>query len=135
MPVLQWSQEYSVGLKTFDDDHRKLIGFINDLCDIAGTENAAAEIPEIFNSLVEFTLYHFVHEEETMREHGFLGLQDHILEHNKIRDRVADMIVRIISDPVGELDDLVTLLIDWLEDHMNTVDKEYGPFLKEKGIP
>ena len=34
MPVIKWRDSYSVGVEKFDDEHKVLLGLINEICSI-----------------------------------------------------------------------------------------------------
>lgn len=55
--VLNWKDEYSVGLHTVDSQHKKFLGIINELGDCIAGKQCIANGHQFF-----FSLMHFAHE-------------------------------------------------------------------------
>jgi hemerythrin-like metal-binding protein len=71
--------EISVGNDEIDSIHRELAGLVKQLADASD-----AEFQKLFQQLIIHTEAHFFHEEELMRESGFLHSAEHIGEHRQM---------------------------------------------------
>ncbi|MGD0547580.1 MAG: hemerythrin domain-containing protein [Terracidiphilus sp.] len=72
----------SVGVKGFDDDHKRLIRLINELHGVIQDVDANGKIPveeiEIaLHRLENYFQYHCLQEERVMEQTGFSELRDH----------------------------------------------------------
>ena len=84
--VIDVDREPSVGVKEFDDDHKRLIRRINEMHGIIRDGNStgkieAEEIEIALHRLENYFQYHCLKEEEAMVKVGFSGLEEHRQEH------------------------------------------------------
>jgi hemerythrin-like metal-binding protein len=71
MRLLDWKDEYSVGIEAVDHEHKELIALINRLYDELETPNAKLTVPAFFGDLLKAIGSHFALEEKFMREQGY----------------------------------------------------------------
>jgi hemerythrin len=132
---MQWTPAMSVGVTVLDEDHKKLIGIINQLHFgiVAGHKREVLEA--VLDHLVGYARYHFAHEEELLVKTGYLDTLAHKMEHEKFMDRICSLQTRIKSAPVSMLDlELMSFLRNWLLTHIQGSDKKYGPRLNAHGF-
>jgi len=128
---LIWTQNMSVRIKRFDDDHKELIRFVNELQDAiqAGQANGTidpVEIEAVLYRMENYASYHFAAEEAAMRNTGFPGLEGHRVEHKKFIAIVADMSDRYLgSNDVEDAGEIAQFLFDWIVDHVYQIDGKY----------
>ena len=90
MSYIYWKDEYSVGIKLFDDQHKNMFGFINDLNDaIAGVEEHAV-LRRILKDLIDYTKTHFRDEEQNLKKYDYPGYSEHKAEHRRLSDEVME---------------------------------------------
>ena len=134
MALVEWSPDYSVQVQEFDLHHQKLIGYINELNDSMRQGKGKAQLPEILRKLVDYTGYHFEREEELMEAHHFQGLAAHKEEHRIFVEKIRSFQRDFSLGRVALSLEILHFLRDWLIHHILETDKEYGPFLKDKGV-
>ena len=66
MPLFVWEDKYKVGVKEFDEQHKKLIELINKLYDAMKQGHGKDVLKSIVNDLFEYTKYHFETEEKIL---------------------------------------------------------------------
>jgi hemerythrin len=135
MSFMEWTDTYSVGVAIFDDEHKKLIAIINQLHDAirAGADRQALQ--NVTDSLVEYTLMHFRHEEMYFDDWAYPSAAEHIAIHAKLRQQVFDYRKQIQDRDSRELaEELAVFLRHWLADHIMVEDRKYGDFLGKKGL-
>jgi len=135
MPFMEWKKDYSVGVAIFDDEHKKLIAIINQLHDVftAGVDRRALE--QISDSLVEYTLMHFRHEEMYFDDWAYPSASEHIAVHAELRRQVFEYRKQIMEKEPWDLAQELTLFLrDWLLNHILVDDRKYGAFLYDKGL-
>lgn len=135
MSFTEWNKGYSVGVAIFDDEHKKLIGIINQLHEatVAGVDTLVLQ--RISDSLVEYTLMHFRHEEMYFDDWAYPGAAEHVAIHAQLRQKVFEYRRQILEKDSRELaDELAAFLHDWLTQHIMGDDRKYGQFLCEKGL-
>ncbi|MBF0144025.1 MAG: hemerythrin family protein [Magnetococcales bacterium] len=127
-----WNDEWTVGIRTIDVDHKNLVGMINRLAD-ASVRTLA--IRELLPPLIRYTVDHFRTEESMMAATAYPHLERHRGEHQGLVQHVSKVgeVIREWSDP--ELpDDLENFLRDWLMNHIMKSDKRLGRHLRAHGM-
>jgi hemerythrin-like metal-binding protein len=135
MSFMEWNKGYSVGVAIFDEEHKKLIAIINQLHDAveAGVDRLALQ--RISDSLVEYVLMHFRHEEMYFDDWAYPDAAGHVSLHAKLRQQVFEYRKQILEKDSGELaQELAVFLRDWLSQHILVEDRQYGEFLVRKGL-
>jgi hemerythrin-like metal-binding protein len=124
---VEWRSYYSVGDPSLDAEHQQILGLIDDLYATmsAGKENAKTR--EILDRLVRYTLTHFEHEEQIMRDCDFPGLAVHKAEHSRMKQRTLDL-----REHIGLVTgkDVLYFLKDWWTNHIQEEDKSYSAYLR-----
>ena len=63
MPVIQWSNQYSVGIDLLDADHKVLISLINQIDEAIRSSEPVELVRRVLDALLDYTDYHFSREE------------------------------------------------------------------------
>jgi len=135
MPLIEWSDQYSVGLEIFDTEHKKLIAIINELHDSFehGVDRSVAERALV--ELVDYTMVHFGHEEQFFEEWAYPDKAAHIIAHQQLREQVLEYRDSILTKGGIELAlELIAFLRFWLLAHIMSEDKAFCRFLRDKGM-
>lgn len=133
-----WSENYSVGVKLIDKQHRHFFEIANELYDLI--EQKVAQRKTLFsfiNELGNYALYHFNTEEEYFRKFNYIDAAPHIKEHNDFRERIQKYIssARDIDTNIeGLVYEVAGFSINWLSNHILIMDKKYAPLFNEHGL-
>ncbi|OQX07048.1 MAG: hypothetical protein BWK80_50035 [Desulfobacteraceae bacterium IS3] len=135
MPLIQWSDHYSVGIGDMDKHHQKLFDLLNRLHDAMIQGKAGNIITDIVDELISYTKYHFGEEEKLMARIKYSGLNEHKKAHQKFIVSVADYknlankgLTAFLSSGVS------AFLSDWLRNHIGVMDKKYQKEMNANGI-
>ena len=134
MALLTWSDKYSVNVKQFDDQHKKLVNMVNELHDSMKIGKGKEVLEKILAGLIRYTSTHFADEERLMQQHNYTGYEQHKKEHNLLVIQVLDLQKNYRGGKAILSQQVMTFLKDWLQKHIQGEDKNYGPFLNSKGI-
>ena len=134
MDFMPWKEEYSVGVTLFDEQHKKLIGFLNTLYDEVTAIEESNVLSPTLAGLVEYTQKHFEDEEENLKLHNFPELSHHINEHKKLTKTVTEFIEELKRGDSLITIQVVNFLIDWVVDHILDTDQKYSEFFQGKEI-
>lgn len=130
---VNWDDSFSNGIEMFDTQHKGLFKLINELHDGIREKRNREALGTALGSLMEYTKTHFGDEENAMRIASYPGYEDHKTRHVAFIAQVTDINDRFRNgEPVMTME-LVGLLVNWLKNHIQTVDRAYGPHLKAKG--
>jgi len=130
--VLQWNDSFSVGIEHIDAEHRKLIGLVNMFRTAYEHELGSEYEEKALDELVDYTRYHFAHEEELMEKYGYPDLAAHREMHKKMIEQVELFINDYRHHGSDALGDIVQYLQDWLANHINIQDKRYGSYITDQ---
>jgi hemerythrin len=124
MRLLDWKDEYSVGIEAVDYEHKDLVELINRLYAQLESENAKLTVPAFFGNLLEAIGVHFALEEKLMREHSYAHLDRHTADHKRLLDELRDIMDAF--DHAVEIDivELSERLTVWFSRHFRTHDAE-----------
>ena len=134
MSVFEWSDRFSVKVKEIDDQHRQLIGMINRLHD-AMVANKGRELQkEIVDEMVAYTEFHFATEEKYMRQFGYAGYFEHKKEHEQFTAEAAELKTRVDRGGLVLTLEVMTVLKEWLQNHILGTDMKYSALFNARGL-
>lgn len=134
MTFMPWSSELEVGIAQIDEQHRWLVDKTNELYDsLAGSDTDSAEVGEVLEALMDYTVNHFILEEELFQRLGYPESAAHKAQHDKFIAQVMDLLHRHEAGEVSG-NDTLSLLADWLAHHILKVDKAYVAFFHDRGV-
>ena len=131
---VEWKDEYSVGIDSIDQQHKKLLNLINQLQTAVDYSTGDQFEREALDELVEYTKTHFTYEEGLMRDNDYPDFEPHKLQHEKMFEKVREVLAEYEQDQDTAMTNAVDYLKDWLINHINGTDKEYSSYLIGKGV-
>ena len=134
MALIAWNDKLSVQVRQFDDEHKKLIVMVNQLHDAMKEGKGKQVIGDVLNGLINYTKNHFAAEEQLMKAHGYPEYEKHKKEHNQLTLTVLDLQKGYAAGNAPLSQSVMNFLKDWLTNHIQGVDKGYGPYLNGKGV-
>jgi hemerythrin len=135
MPLMMWNDRLSVGVKVLDDDHKKLVGMINQLFDAIQSGHGKDSLGKILDGLIDYTKVHFAREEQFFVQTGYGASAAHKKEHDDLTRQVLDVQKKYNAGVTGTLSlEVMNFLKNWLLTHIQGSDQKYGPHLNGKGI-
>lgn len=135
MPFMSWSDDMSVGVAAIDDDHKKLVGMVNELHDGMLAGHAKDALGTVLDRLIKYTQVHFAREEEFFAKTGYAESAAHKKEHSDLVKAVVELQTRFKTASSSTLSmEVMSFLRNWLVNHIQGSDKKYGPHLNAKGI-
>jgi len=120
-----------VGVPLVDEDHKKLVSMVNELFSACFAGVGDEAVSAILDKVIDYTQYHFAHEEEFLRERASPSLEPHAEEHRKLTEQV----LAIRQQGASALsEDVLEFLRDWLTHHILETDMaSFRPYRNDKG--
>jgi methyl-accepting chemotaxis protein len=131
---IAFSSEFSVGIAEIDEQHKKIMDYINQIHAAVKKDQPINEIKKILGDLAKFTVGHFANEEKYFVRFNYPETRKHKAIHEKLLGKVSAIINQINEGKEVNFIDVLTFLKDWLQTHILIEDKQYGPFLNQHGI-
>ena len=124
---LEWSPDLSMGVEIIDDQHKRLVEYVNQL-DEARIRRDRGAIARVIAELVDYTVSHFAFEEVMMEEAGYRFLKAHKRVHATFIEHVGVFQQRFKSGEDVELvaTDMQATLVKWLMKHIKCEDMDYS---------
>jgi hemerythrin len=129
MTFMPWSDDFSVGMDRVDQQHHWLVDMTNLLHEELGRETLDRRfVQHALEGLVDYTVNHFILEEELFQRCNYPGAQ----AHKQLHDRFTATIMQVLTDfeaggDVGS--GVLDLLKNWLTQHILIADKAYMPYV------
>ena len=136
MTEIQWEDSLSVFVDLIDEQHKMLIQRIRDLSDAVTSSRGAGQICKTLGFMIDYTEFHFSTEEKHMVDLTYPGFDINKEQHEKFKTTLKEMVMEFEEDgATAQLGEWVNnYLINWLVDHIKTIDTKLGQFLREKGF-
>lgn len=134
MPLMVWNQKLSVKITVIDDDHKKLLGLMNDLYDGIKARRGRLVLGPILDELLQYTQYHFSREEELFSSTGYEDTVRHKAQHDYLLQKIKEIQQQYGSGSQALTLEALTFLKDWLYGHIVVSDAKYAPHLNANGI-
>ena len=122
MALLQWKDQYSVGIEAVDHEHRELIDLINKLHDKMSAHGGKPAIEAFFGDLFKGISAHFALEERFMRERKYDELAQHKHDHERLLDEIRDIMDDFVEHEEVTTAEFATRLEAWFGRHFETHD-------------
>lgn len=135
MAFLTWRDQLSVGCEEIDQDHKRLIEFVNQLHEAVTTAQNERVVGRILLELIEYTRDHFSREEKVMAAAGYPDTERHKLIHKALTKKVLVFADRYVHTPTEQVKrELIDFLAAWLVDHIIKEDRKLGAYMRGKRI-
>ncbi|MBI4082461.1 MAG: hemerythrin family protein [Candidatus Lambdaproteobacteria bacterium] len=132
-PYFEWLDKYSVGVPSLDDDHRALIGLVDQVVTAIEQGRGHDVVAPVLDRLMDYTVSHFEHEERLMAKSDYPRYVEHVQQHNMLIRRVLTFSIQYGK---GEIDpvEFGQFLMDWLLKHVLHEDQQYKAHLMAAGV-
>lgn len=125
--------DYTVGLRRFDEEHRRLAELLNQL-HVAMVERRDRSLAhELLGRFQKEARIHFESEEAALKETGYPDQEAHFAGHTDLLQELRELEQRYLG---GSLSALVMLdfLKNWLVQHIKVSDRKYTAHLRRNGF-
>ncbi|MFQ3231430.1 bacteriohemerythrin [Reinekea sp.] len=127
---LQWSSEYELGIQVIDNQHERIVDYINDVDELQSTHSNRGELEQVLHRLVDYTQSHFAFEEALLEEVGYPELLEHQATHQAFISEIEQM-HRDFKEGHDIANELAEFLLKWLLEHIRSDDLSYSALVKE----
>jgi len=132
MSPLIWSHTCLTGIQAMDDQHGILMDTLNE--SRAAATHGSHDTGEVLNRLMALTMLHFDAEESLMARYSFPDLEVHRDEHQRLLAQLAEFTNAHAAGSTGRERTFAEFLRSWFHSHVEGMDQNYGPWLRERGI-
>jgi hemerythrin len=122
MSLIEWNDEFDLGVEEVDNDHRALVGLINALHDAMSTGTGRGDVVGGLREIYTLVSEHFAREEAYMRDTRYMAYSEHKEDHEVLLDDLQEIIEQVRAN--GEYSEarLSADLQYWFAEHFRTHD-------------
>ncbi len=122
MTLLEWREEYRIGVAEVDHEHQQLIALINELHRaIAGGASDAA-VSDFLGELHAQIAAHFALEEKVMHARHYSAYPEHKQDHEQLLEQIRDIMDDFEREHRYDSSSLGAVLSAWFGGHFRTHD-------------
>ena len=122
-------EELLTGHGAIDDDHRLLVGLIEDFRLAVETKQGDATVGQVLCDLATYAAAHFEREETLMRRLRYPEAEQHRAEHDGFLSDLGELVDSFDSGCPGVARETLGFLTHWWVDHMAGWDRRLVDFL------
>lgn len=130
----KWSDTMSVKSNEIDDQHKKLVGLLNQMYQAFMDREHKEKVGLVIDQMAEYAKYHFETEEKYFAEFGYDDSENHIREHQQFRQKVEEFIQKYNKNHSALTYDVMNFLRTWLNHHILESDKKYVDCFLRNGV-
>ena len=123
MALIEWRDEFKVGVASVDYEHETMIALLNELHAKLELDADKDTVMRFLGEVFAKISAHFALEERTMRERGYDQYADHKADHERLLDEIRDIMDRYETGADLDYEEtLAAQLRDWFTLHFKTKD-------------
>jgi hemerythrin len=136
MSELNWSEDYSVGIPTIDNEHKFLVSLINEMGRALHTHRSfqAQIIGDGLKNLTHCIHRHFKSEESFLLLNKYPEYDAHKAEHVALLEQLEHFDKRFRGSNQPFTEEMLLFLKDWLVTHVLLHDCKFGVYFKGKEL-
>lgn len=125
--MLEWKEEYSIGVQLIDEQHKRLFEIGNRIYQLLENyilEDKYDKIVVILEELKQYTKYHFQSEEQYMLQIKYPKYFSQKVEHDDFIAKIEEADLEDIdTDQEKYIRDLLLFVFNWILEHILQKDK------------
>ncbi len=129
MKLIEWRDDFQLGIPSVDYEHRELIKLINELYDNYANNVSSTTVLHFLGEIYAKIASHFALEEKIMKEQGYDQFADHKADHEKLLDDICDFMDDFENNQEFEEGVFGELLELWFVEHFRTKDARLHKFI------
>lgn len=134
MPILVWSDDYSINVAEIDEQHKKLLEYVNKLHAGVEAQIDKQDLHQLLVELYDYTAFHFTSEEKLMNQHGMSNVKKHHKEHRLLLKHLKHICNAVSEGKPPAFYSQYDVSNDWFLAHIMDFDKKMGAFLNSEGV-
>ncbi len=124
--LLEWTPDLSVSNDTIDQQHQKWIKLLDDFYTGIKDGKSKEVLEQLILGMLDYTKYHFAHEEKYMESIGYPNLDSHKKLHAAYIGKIEEYHQRIVDGKLIISLEVTSYLKTWLINHIKGEDQRYA---------
>jgi diguanylate cyclase (GGDEF)-like protein/hemerythrin-like metal-binding protein/PAS domain S-box-containing protein len=124
--IFPWDDHFNVGISKIDQQHQRLVELLNLLAREVVCDTKSSRLNEIFNELLDYTIYHFQTEESIWAE--YFSTDSMLTQHKEVHQTFIDSVMELKAEQnersSSEIaQETLGFLVRWLASHILETDR------------
>lgn len=132
--LIEWRDEFRIGLPEVDEEHRSLIDAINQLHRELVVGAALVRVTGAIGDIHAAIASHFALEEKEMVALRYDGYLAHKTDHERLLDELLDILDDVVATGRYDPEALSARLTAWFVEHFRTHDAWLHRWLAERPV-
>jgi len=130
MRLIEWREDFLIGLPEVDHEHRHLIEGINALHEQISSGASTSDVCAVLGGIQSDIAAHFALEEKNMVSLGYPGYGEHKADHERLLDDILDITDEVHESGRYDAQELSRRLSEWFGRHFRTQDAQLHHWLE-----
>jgi len=131
MNLVEWRDEFKIGIKEVDFEHQELVELINESYRAAKDKNSTTDVMDFLGEIFSQISAHFALEEKVMRDLKYDQYEDHKDDHERLLDSIRDIMDDYMDVTTMDEEQFGARLNKWFTQHFSTKDARMHKFLHQ----
>ena len=127
---IEWESKYSVSIDEIDNHQKTILEMFNALIDMKKSKTDGKDCSNMISDLNEYAKMYFAAEEKYLRKIGYPDLQNHSKAHRRFIRHAINLRREIADDTANLTDEAISVLREWIVEHILTIDRLFVPFVR-----
>ncbi|MDH5632347.1 MAG: bacteriohemerythrin [Gammaproteobacteria bacterium] len=133
MSLIEWRDDFELGIADVDHEHRQLIDLINELHTALAENNSSEQLQDFLGEVYARMAAHFALEERVMRELDYDEYVQHKDDHEQLLDGLRDIMDKYEDEQEYSDAEMASHLNSWFGNHFKSMDARFHQFLEKQG--
>jgi|GEM_PF-1429135 len=125
---LNWKPEWACGIRSVDEQHRRLIELANDLMDLSMTDLQSKRTAVSLDALLDHIAAHFCHEEKVLELISYPDAARHASIHKELLAKATELKGKYLESTAKASSFFAFLLDDVVVGHLLVEDVQFFPY-------
>ena len=134
MDIIKWRDTYETGIARMDEQHQQLVAMINRIYPLVRDRQGLEDLDTVLSEMESYAERHLHDEEELLAEHEYPGLAAQKSSHQLYRKTMGELKNLVTGDRQKAVLEIYRFLRKWLIEHIVNEDKQYGLYLRDRGV-
>jgi len=134
MEKITWGENFSVGVRDLDAQHKQIVMLVNTLIEMSDTKVDSEIISDTLTKMTQYAIDHFKTEEQYMLEYGYPEYSIQRKQHQEFKRKTVDLCMETMAHKVTVPTEIFTYLRLWWTNHILQEDMKYKKFFNERGL-
>lgn len=132
---ISWNDSLKIGIPGIDAQHEYFAELINWLAEQL-PESEPAKRAHLIAELNAYAKFHFISEENRMREAGYPELIAHRDHHRQLINELSNLETTLeMRQSDVDINNLIAFLVDWFVNHTSKEDRQFADFVLNRSLP